>query len=309
MATFEAQVEALTTITIGSSSTFPTQAQLTQFLTDGAREIIGILPPDLLQYCTGVTELDDSPNTLAISTDTDIGKIFYVTHSDGVRYLPCRKIPAAFKASANDSTSLKYFGTDSDPVYWIAGTATEDSTTTATILEVFPTPTADKTSFVYHVAYPAVAYNNSSITNFPDNAEYRVVLYASMKSLLSAIGNLTIPPTVGGASESLTTTMTALTSNQVSTDADFLDFSMWFTALGEMIEDDEDIELAGAQIEKINSYVNSWNVQLQGNLAEMQQYMTLFQSLKADYTMGIQMLKTGGLPQAQSQARPQQARR
>ena len=309
MAEFQEQTMGLTSLTIDASSTAPSRAEFTQFLTDGAREIIGILPPDLLQYCTGVTELDDSPDTLAISSDTDIGKIFYVTHSDGARQLPCRKIPAAFKASANDSTSLKYFGTDSDPVYWISGTATADSTTTATILEVFPTPTADKTSFVYHVAYPAVAYNNSSITNFPDSAEYLVVLYASMKSLLSAIGNLTIPPTVGGASESLTTTMTGLTSDQVGTDADFLDFSDWFTALGEMIEDDEDIELASAQIEKINAYVNTWNIQLQGNLAEMQQYMTLFQSLKADYTIGIQMLRTGGLPQAQPQARPQQARR
>ena len=74
-----------------------------------------------------------------------------------------------------------------------------------------------------------------------------------------------------------------------------------------MIEDDEDIELASAQIEKINAYVNTWNIQLQGNLAEMQQYMTLFQTLKADYTMGIQMLVSGGMPQAQAQ--PQQARR
>ena len=49
--TFKAQVEALTTVTISSSSTYPTETQLTQFLTDGTREIIGILPPDLLQYC------------------------------------------------------------------------------------------------------------------------------------------------------------------------------------------------------------------------------------------------------------------
>ena len=35
MATFEAQVEGLTSLTISSSGTSPTEAELTQFLTDG----------------------------------------------------------------------------------------------------------------------------------------------------------------------------------------------------------------------------------------------------------------------------------
>ena len=39
MATFEAQVESLASIAISGSST-PNQTQLTQFLTDGAKEII-----------------------------------------------------------------------------------------------------------------------------------------------------------------------------------------------------------------------------------------------------------------------------
>ena len=39
MATFEAQVEALTGITISSSGTNPTQAELTQFLQDGVLDV------------------------------------------------------------------------------------------------------------------------------------------------------------------------------------------------------------------------------------------------------------------------------
>ena len=68
-----------------------------------------------------------------------------------------------------------------------------------------------------------------------------------------------------------------------------------------MIEDDEDIELASAQIEKINSYVNTWNIQLQGNLADFQRYSAILQSVKSDYMQGISMLKSGGLPQPQQQ--------
>ena len=68
-----------------------------------------------------------------------------------------------------------------------------------------------------------------------------------------------------------------------------------------MIEDDEDIELASAQIEKINAYVNTWNIQLQGNLADFQRYSAILQSVKSDYMQGISMLKSGGLPQPQQQ--------
>ena len=304
MATFQAQVQALTTITISSSSTYPTEAQLTQFLTDGAREIINILPPSLLEYCTKYTELEDA-TPMMVGEANSIGKILFVTRlSDNIAgfYQACRKIPAAFSGLATDSSNLKYFASVTDPVFWIVSDGNNPN------LYVKPQPTSTQKAQVHHVAYPAVAYSHDNIDNFPDGAEYLVVLYASIKSLLSAIGSLEIPPNVsdnGASTFSMTKDMNAITGGQIGTDADFDDFDKWFIVLGEMIEDDEDIELASAQIEKINSYVNTWNIQLQGNLAEMQQYMQLYQTLKADYTMGIQMLASGGLPQAQ----PQQARR
>ena len=300
MATFQAQVQGLTTITISSSSTYPTEAQLTQFLTDGAREIIGILPDNLLQYCINYTELNSS-TAQNIGTDTDIGKIMFVTRNNGARYLPCRLIPSAFSGFANDSSNLTYFGTSSDPVYFVISDGTNPG------VKVFPEPTSTFKARVHHIAYPAVAYSDSDIDNFPDNAEYLVVLYAAMKSLLSAIGSLEIPPNVAvenADSASLTADLADTGSGfQIGVDDNFEDFNTWFIALGEMIEDDEDIELASAQIEKINAYVNTWNIQLQGNLAEMQQYMSLFQTLKADYMAGIQMLVSGGMPKAQQQAR------
>jgi len=312
MANFDDKVMGLTGLTVSGSSTAPSQAELTTFLTDGAREIINIFPPALQEYCTGATEIDDSPTTFALSTQTNVGKILYVTRSDGTRQQPCRKIPAAFSDLTSDSSNLKFHGTASDPVYWITGTHTADSSTTASILETFPTPTSSQVAVIYHVAYPTVAYNEASIANFPDGSEYLVVLYAAMKSLLSAIGALEIPPNVtdeDANTTSLTDDIVAISSDQVGTDDDFQNFNKWFTALGEMIEDDEDVELAAAQIEKINAYVNTWNIQLQGNIAEMQQYMQIFQTLKADYVMGIQMLTSGGLPQPQAQSQLKQARR
>ena len=50
MATFEAQVSGLTSLTIDDSSS-PTRAELNQFLTDGAKEVINQLPGHLLPLC------------------------------------------------------------------------------------------------------------------------------------------------------------------------------------------------------------------------------------------------------------------
>ena len=372
---FKNRVDALT----GFAST--EDDALSDWLADGAREIISILPSDLLQYCSGATRLDGDPATLPIATDTDIGKILHVTHSNGTRQLPCRLIPAAYAGLASDATSTTYYGTDADPVYWISGTKnSSDTTSAATILEVYPTPTSSKTAFVHHVTYPGVLHSWTGIDNFPDSAEYLVVLYAAIKALqrkmnnknanLSALSITAVPPdsptltsvsyggasatgvdavslsytntalsatapaytkpylddvadtgavsgtdnttkltmlssitavppdvptlstvtlsfsttapsytspSVGGATESLTASITALTGTQLGTDADFLDVSKWFAALGEMIEDDEDIELASAQIEKINAYIAAYNIAMQDALNEFNDDMAEYQ--------------------------------
>jgi hypothetical protein len=308
VATFEEQVEALTTITISSSSTYPTEAQLTQFLTDGAKEIINILPPDLKKKCVTISILNDSATSLDLdggtgtASTTNIGKITDVTRksSSSGYYIPCRMIPSKYGDLANDSTSI-YYATVTDPVCWITSNSSDAST-----LFVLPTTTSSQTANVYHVSYPSPAYSHTSIPNFPDEAENLVVLYAATKSLLSAIGNVSIPPNVtneDGNTTSLTDDLVELTNGQVGTDDDFENFDKWFIALSEMIEDDEDMELANAQIQKIQTYINTFNIQLQANMQQINKYMQLFQVLRADYITGIQMLTTGGL------AQPQQARR
>ena len=225
MATFQAQVEGLTSLSIGTT---PTTAELTQFLTDGAREIINILPPSLLEYCTKYSEISSS-TPMPIGEAINIGKILFVTRdsadSSGF-YQACRKIPAAFSGLATDSSNLKYFASVTDPVFWIAGDGINPN------LYVKPNPTSDQKALVHHVAFPAVAYNHDGIDNFPDGAEYLVILYAAMKSLLATIGTLEIPPNVtdeDANTTSLTDDIVALTSDQVGTDDDFQNFNKWFS--------------------------------------------------------------------------------
>ena len=83
------------------------------------------------------------------------------------------------------------------------------------------------------------------------------------------------PPTVGGATESLTAAMTAGTAG---TDADQIDYSDWWEVLADMIEDEEDTELAAAQIQKINSYIGAYQAALQDSLNTFNEANALYQA-------------------------------
>ena len=90
------------------------------------------------------------------------------------------------------------------------------------------------------------------------------------------------PPAVGGATESLTAAMDA-DSAGYGTEADFLNYSKWFSVLSEFIEDEEDSELAAAQLQKINTYISSYQ-------AAMQDELNTFNEANALYQAGIQKI-------------------
>ena len=169
MATFEAQVEGLTSLAIDGSSS-PTQDELTQFLTDGAKEIINNLPGHLLPLCSSSnTFTSGSAETLVT------GKILNVFRNDGDINQPCRKIPAKQKGKVSDPEDMAY-ATITDPVFFI------DNNT----LDVLPSGGSCSYSAV---AYPSVAYSASAITAFPNEAEHLVVLYGAIKSLQNVLGS------------------------------------------------------------------------------------------------------------------------
>lgn len=198
MATFEAQVEALTSLSIDGSSA-PTQTELTQFLTDGAKEIINLLPGKLKEKVMSITNLYIG-NTDTVMDMDGKGQILYVTreNADSGVYAPCRKINAMYGDLTNDSENIIYGASATDPVYYVESNSGGNST-----LFVKPTPTAAQPAKVYHIAYPSVAYGDDAIANFPDEAEYLVPLYGSIKALQNAMGamqtNTAIDTTALGA--------------------------------------------------------------------------------------------------------------
>ena len=173
MATFEAQVEGLTSLSIDGSSA-PTQTELTQFLTDGAKEIINVLPSDKLDWCSSQqTFTSVMPGSEAETLNT--GKVLRVYRNDGDFDRICRRILPDLKGYVVDPDEMDYASV-TDPVYY-----TENNK-----INVLPEGGSCKYD---EVQYPAVAYGDSAISVFPDEAEYLVVLYASLKTLQNKMGS------------------------------------------------------------------------------------------------------------------------
>ena len=186
MATFEAQVEGLTSLSIDGSSS-PNQTELTQFLTDGAKELINILPINLLHLCASEQSFTSgSPQTL------NTGKVLYVTRSDGTIAQPCRNILPSLVGRSLDSGDMNA-ATTTDPIYYIKNNT----------LDVAP---SSGSSVYSEVQYPAVAYGDSNVARFPDEVEYLIPIYASIKSLQNALGSK-------GSNSDITTALTAMNTS------------------------------------------------------------------------------------------------
>ena len=174
MATFQVQVEDMvgtveTTVGSGSSDT----TAITSWLTDGAKEVINAMPPNLLILCSAEATpfTPQAPGSESSASALNTGKVFNVRRNDGTIDQPCRMILSHIKGRASDPHDMDY-ATATDPVYYIESNN----------LNILPSASSAVGKYS-EVQYPAVAYGESSIAVFPDEAEYLVVLYAAMKSV------------------------------------------------------------------------------------------------------------------------------
>ena len=255
MATFEAQVEGLTSLSIDGSSS-PTQTELTQFLTDGAKEILTALPMDKKVMYSTSNALNNSTTYLTLGGSEILG----VMRDDGTINQPCRRIPSSMSGRAQDSAEMIY-GTTSDPVWWIVNN----------ILSIYPEPSSAGAT-VQTLAYPAVAYGDSSITRFPDEAEYLVPLYASVKTLQNKMASMM--DEIPRNSDQDGTFTTASASSQ------------GYEKVRYMLENSEDIELAGGVLSSLTN-------EMQQFMAEYKWYQEQQAKLQADYDKGLQIVRAG----------------
>jgi len=201
MATFEAQVEALTTLTITGSS-IPTEGQLTQFLKDGVIDVtnrwIAVNPQDERQFMAKTASQSSQGVNLngakIISVLREQTTWDYPSatddDADSTAWRKCRLITADMISSAQIKTSLHYADATS-PVYWID----ENNK-----IRVLPAPDSSGDGYVvYYVNNipqradgTALVYSDSDLKYFPSNKVYLVPLYASIKTIESKLASLTL---------------------------------------------------------------------------------------------------------------------
>tara|TARA_R100001594_G_scaffold36266_2_gene65850 strand:- start:3936 stop:6365 length:2430 start_codon:yes stop_codon:yes gene_type:complete len=170
MATFQVQVEDLTG-SIGDTTA------ISSWLQDGCKEVINFIPKIRLEEVASTTVFE---NTI----DVEGKKVLGVLRKDAGNssYLtPCRKVAPTKKGIIQDSTNMEY-ATTSDPAYWMDGDT----------LQVFPTSASTNDMSLVHISldFSAVTYDDSSITNFPDEAEPAVVLYAARNGIQRLMNDL-----------------------------------------------------------------------------------------------------------------------
>ena len=172
MATFNAQINDL----VGA---FTDTAAITQFLRDGIRQLVSVLPSDRLNDILTVQALDGSTSTFSLndSANNARGNIISVSRQNvnGIKQL-CRQIPISLVSRASDPEDLMFISA-TDPAYYISGG----------VLNVLPTPTNSQEAEVVFVPLTAVAHSDEEINGFPNDLEYIVVLYAAIKCAQSLL--------------------------------------------------------------------------------------------------------------------------
>ena len=193
MATFEARVEGLTSISIDGSST-PTQDELTEFLKDGVIDVTNKTLESKPQDASLFTR-----KTASDSQGVDVGRANIISvlreagvdgSSDGsTAWRSCRQIPVDLQSRVVDTDSL-HFASIYNPVYILDDTG---------IVNVYPTPSSNNGIEVYYIndvpvngSGSSLVYSHDDIKYFPQSKVYLVVLYAAVKSIEAKLASYTI---------------------------------------------------------------------------------------------------------------------
>ena len=175
--TFRNRIDALTGFAVVNGT--DSDDAISDWLTDGLKEVINILPQNRLAECVTIATLNNSPTTFNLNTVTN-GAPLSVTREDtqGVKQ-PCRQISPLLATRITDNDDIM-FASVTDPVYYMSGGT----------LTVYPTPTATQTAEVLYVPLTAVVHSGASgINGFPNDIEHVVVLYASVKAAESLLAS------------------------------------------------------------------------------------------------------------------------
>ena len=152
-----------------------------------------------------------------------------------------------------DKNSI-HFATSKSPIYYIKSGN----------IYIKPNLSSSEQGEIIGLSYPIVKYNMKTATDLPKQAQDFIVIGAARKYLIRSMyeefaqlpAGITIP-VVGGDATDLTSLQDLDTDNTIDVHADQIEYDQWFATAAHLIEGDEDVELASAQLQKIGTYLQA----------------------------------------------------
>ena len=275
MATFSAQVVDLV-------GTFSDETALDSFITEGANEVINAMPRSMLDRIAEETSVTSG------TTTSEGHKVISMTRNDGTIDQPCRYIQSRKRGRAADSSDMEY-ATATDPVYYIQDGKFSILPSGGSGNKLASVPTYSQ---VASGGNRIDASDAEGITNFPNEAEYLVTLYAAMKALQqnmaskssSLPSDVTLPSAPVVPSISTVSYTDATNADATNEDAIVgtvvvpakIDVSgnapsfvspvspaADFSKVTSYVETDEDVELASSKIQQIQSQISDFTAKMQ----------------------------------------------
>jgi len=282
MATFQVQLED-----IAGGSSVDTTA-MSDWLTSGARTVLNMLPLNKLKRVS-------SQHAFVNTADVEGRRVLTVTRNDGTIDHPCREVLPSMRGRVIDSNYMEY-ATNTDPVYYIDNQ----------LLTVKPDSSGSNQRLTFVNSAITVAYSESSIDDFPDEAEHAVVLFAARNYLQRLMNNVTTSlsdlsivavapaaPAIGTVSYSDATNADASATEVANilvdavTDVDPSGSVPTFTApalsvdvstFSTFLEIDEDTELASLQLGRLNNEVSQYQANIQNEVAKFNKENVRYQA-------------------------------
>ena len=325
MATFQEQVQDLTSLTVSDTD------ELSQFLKDGVIDVtnkwLAIRPQDADMFMASTAEQTSNGADLNGAKIITVVR----EDGTNNQWRKCRKISLGLQYDVTDPDSLNYASAinpaymqdedgkisvfpvpGSDPnaykIYYVNNTPVDASGSALayndTDIKYFP---SDKIYLVTIYASMRLVQAtiggiaNLSITAVPPDVP-SAPSFAGATVTLQTAGSLgTAPtytkpsytaPTVAGDGDELTDVSILDADGTIDTHADQLEFDQWWSTAGHLIEDEEDTELAAAQLQKINSYINAYQAEstrrMQTYQADIQNELNEFNKENAAYQSTVQ---------------------
>ena len=234
------------------------EATYDAFCDEGAKAIINLMPPSVLETITQVSSFTASQSVSG-------RRVLEVMRNDGTYDQPCRKVNASLRGRVTDTGDMNY-ALSSDPVYYIHGET----------CFVKPAPDSNAGIMMY-VGYPTIdasATDIGGVAYFPDEYEHLIAIYASIKELQKQMYDMKSSlPTHNIYSEDSPTAITAGDNG--------------WQSVRYFIETEEDVELSSAAVQALGAEMQQFVGKyqwLQGQQAKLQQ----------EYDQGIQAMMARG---------------